>query len=110
MIITMHFIIKKNEICFEKKRSYNSTIQLMKTIDSVLFSGVNEKDIPSRYLREFVQFDTHSINDAIERISSEVIGKYKVKDISPDYLLIGDTPKERNCVLYLAYGIKDTVR
>lgn len=110
MIVVMHFIVSKNVRCFKKKRAYIPTIDLMKTIDSVLFSDVNDNTIELYYLKNFHCFDTPpSINDDIKRFSSEVIGKYKVKDTSTDYSSIGDTPKERNYVLYLAYGIKDTV-
>lgn len=113
MIITMHFIVLKNVTCFHKRRKYTPTIDLMKTIDSVLFPDVTGKDFSSLYLEKFSRFDTSSINDVIKRFSIELIEKFKSQfnpQSKKDFLSIANTEHTRKNIVFLTIGIKDTVQ
>ncbi len=106
MIVVMHFIVLKNKHCYEKTRTNIQTIELMKKIDSVLFTNVTEKTFEKLYLQKLKKFDTSEIDENIKRFSLELIVKFKLRYINPkskaDYFYIGNCKDVRNCVLYLS--------
>lgn len=114
MIVVMHFIVLKNKHCYKKKIPNIQTIELMKKINSVLFTNVTEKTFEELYLQKLKEFDTSEIDEKnIKRFSLDLIGKFKLRDINSkskaDYFYIGNCKDVRNCVLYLAYAILNTV-